>query len=221
MRVHGVNQRETNQLVDGMSINSNEDCLCMSYADDAMHTEVSVTTSALPAESSPGGIRVNSIPRDGGNVVAGAVFFGGTDGNWQADNVDDDLKARRIQSANGIAHIQNFNGALGGPIQRDRLSLWLTARHALADETVANVEQHTDCARRRGSSEALRNQYIRDAGAASHLSGNQAAMSLPGSFNGSGNAKAKKGFWSARSRVPRRSAIRIRRITASVTSSGR
>ena len=92
MRVHGVNQRETNQLVDGMSINSNEDCLCMSYADDAMHTEVTVTTSALPAESSPGGIRVNSIPRDGGNVVAGAMFFGGTDGNWQADNIDDELQ---------------------------------------------------------------------------------------------------------------------------------
>ena len=103
MRVHGVNQRETNQLVDGMSINSNEDCLCMSYADELTHTEVSVTTSALPAESSPGGIRVNSIPRDGGNVVAGAVFFGGTDGNWQADNVDDELRARRIQSANGIS----------------------------------------------------------------------------------------------------------------------
>ena len=164
MRVHGVNQRETNQLVDGMSINSNEDCLCMSYADDAMHTEVTVTTSALPAESSPGGIRVNSIPRDGGNVVAGALFFGGTDGNWQADNIDDELRARNIQSANGIAHIQNFNGALGGPIKRDRLWYYLTARHTSADETVANVEQHTIAP----DGEFIRSildQYIRDAGA--------------------------------------------------------
>ena len=149
MRQHGVNQRETNQLVDGMSINSNEDCLCMSYADDAMQSEVTVTTSALPAESSPGGIRVNSIPRDGGNTVSGSVFFGGTDGDWQADNVDDDLKARRIQSANGIAHIQNFNASLGGPIMRDRLWYFLTARHASSDETVANVEQHYDRPRRR------------------------------------------------------------------------
>ena len=43
-----MNQRETNQLVDGPSIDSNEDCLCMSYADDAMQSEVTVTTSALP-----------------------------------------------------------------------------------------------------------------------------------------------------------------------------
>ena len=163
MRVHGVNQRETNQLVDGMSINSNEDCLCMSYADDAMQSEVTVTTSALPAESSPGGIRVNSIPKDGGNVVSGAIFIGGTDGEWQANNVDDELRARRIQSANGIAHIQNFNGSLGGPIMNDRLWYFLTARHASSDETVANVEQHTIAP----DGEFIRSildQYIRDAG---------------------------------------------------------
>lgn len=163
MRAHGVNQRETNQLVDGMSINSGEDCLCMSYADDAMQSEVSVTTSALPADSSPGGIRVNSIPRDGGNIVSGAIFIGGTDGDWQANNVDDDLRARRIQSANGIAHIQNFNASLGGPILRDRLWYFLTARHASSDETVANVEQRTIAP----DGEFIRSildQYIRDSG---------------------------------------------------------
>lgn len=163
MRVHGVNQRETNQLVDGMSINSNEDCLCMSYADDAMQSEVTVTTTALPAESSPGGIRVNSIPRDGGNVISGAIFIGGTDGEWQADNINDDLRARRIQSANGIAHIQNFNASLGGPIMRDRLWYFLTARHASSDETVANVDQITIAP----DGELIRSildQYIRDAG---------------------------------------------------------
>jgi outer membrane receptor for ferrienterochelin and colicin len=36
MQVHGVNQRETMQLVDGMPVNSNEDCVCMGYFDDAL-----------------------------------------------------------------------------------------------------------------------------------------------------------------------------------------
>jgi hypothetical protein len=163
MRVHGVNQRETNQLVDGMSINSNEDCLCMSYADDAMHTEVSVTTSALSADSSAGGIRVNSIPKDGGNISSGAVFFGGTDGDWQANNVDEELKSRNIQSANGIAHIQNFNGSLGGPLVMNRLWYFLTARHSSADETVANVPERIVAP----DGEVIRSildQYIRDGG---------------------------------------------------------
>src|SRR5712691_11752766 len=55
MRTHGVNQRETVQMVDGMPVNSNEDCVCMGYFDDALQTEVSVTTSALPPDNAGGG----------------------------------------------------------------------------------------------------------------------------------------------------------------------
>ena len=76
MRVHGINGRETMQLVDGMPVNSNEDCVCLGYFDDALQSEVSVTTSALPAENAAGGIRLNSIPKDGGNIFSGAIFLG-------------------------------------------------------------------------------------------------------------------------------------------------
>lgn len=139
MRMHGINQRETMQLVDGMPVNSNEDCVCMGYFDDALQSEVSVTTSALPAENAGGGIRVNSIPKDGGNIFSGAAFLGGTDGNWQAKNVDDYLRQRGIQSSNGIAHIQNFNVAAGGPVLLDKLWYFGSVRHTSTNETVANV----------------------------------------------------------------------------------
>jgi len=139
MRTHGVNQRETVQMVDGMPVNSNEDCVCMGYLDDALQAEASVTTSALPPDNAGGGIRVNSIPKDGGNTFSGNVFLGGTDGKWQANNVDDSLRSRNIQSANGIAHIQNFNGANGGPIVRNRLWYFGSARYQSTNETVANV----------------------------------------------------------------------------------
>jgi hypothetical protein len=139
MRVHGVNQRETLQCVDGMQINTQEDCVCMQYFDDALQSEVSVTTSALPAESSAGGVRVNSIPKDGGNTFSGSVFLGGTDGRWQAKNVDDYLRSLNINTSNGIAHIQNFNGAAGGPLVRNKLWFFGSARWTSTDETVANV----------------------------------------------------------------------------------
>jgi carboxypeptidase family protein len=141
MRTHGVNQRETVQMVDGMQVNSNEDCVCMGYFDDALQAEASITTSALPPDNAGGGIRVNSIPKDGGNLFSGNIFLGGTDGTWQANNVDAYLRSRNIQSANGIAHIQNFNGASGGPIVRDRLWYFGSARYQSTNETVANVPQ--------------------------------------------------------------------------------
>ena len=82
---------------------------------DALSAEVSVMTAAQPAEVQSGGMRTNMIPKDGGNIRSGAVFIGGSDGNWQANNIDDYLRSQNIQAANAIAHMQNFNGSLGGP----------------------------------------------------------------------------------------------------------
>jgi hypothetical protein len=139
MRAHGVNNRETTQLVDGQSIQSYETSLPMTYWDDALQSEVSLTTNAIPADTSGGGMRLNAIPKDGGNVVSGSVFLGGTDGNWQSKNIDDALRARNIASANGIAHIQNFNASMGGPVKKDKLWFFTSVRHMSSDETVANT----------------------------------------------------------------------------------
>ena len=162
-RSHGVNQREVVQMMDGMSITSNEDCLCQSYQDDATQVELSVTTSAIPAETSAGGIRINTIPKDGGNVVSGAVFLGGVNGPWQADNVDDYLKSRGITKANGIAHIENFNASMGGPMKKDKLWFFMPARHISTDEIVANVPTYIT-APDGDYIHSILDQYIRDVG---------------------------------------------------------
>ena len=144
MQAHGVTERNVTQLLDGMMINSNETsgsdfAPSLAYWDDALSQEVSVTTSAISAETAAGGVRLNIIPKDGGNIVSGAVFLGGSNGNWLGDNLNDELRARGFTKANGIAHVQNFNGSMGGPIKRDRLWFFASARHTSADLTMANV----------------------------------------------------------------------------------
>jgi hypothetical protein len=139
LRVHGVNYFEQNQMVDGMWIQSNEDILSLSYFDDGMQSEASMSTSALPAENPGGGARINSILKDGGNQFSGAAFLGGSAGTWQAKNVDDYLKSRNIRSANGIDRIQNFNVSAGGPIQQNKLWYYGSVRVMSTNETVANV----------------------------------------------------------------------------------
>jgi hypothetical protein len=138
-RAHGLATGQTVQQVDGMSVNSAETCLCQSYYDDALSAEVTVTTSAQGAEQSSGGIRTNSIPKDGGNMASGSVFLGGSDGNWQSNNINDYLRSQNISSANGIVHIQNFDGSLGGPFRKDKLWFFIAARHISTDELVANT----------------------------------------------------------------------------------
>jgi hypothetical protein len=138
-RGHGLGNTHTVQQVDGMSVNSQETSNQQSYYNDALSAEVAVTTAAQTAENQSGGMRVNAIPKDGGNVASGSVFIGGSDGNWQSSNIDDYLRSQNINSANGIVHIQNFNAALGGPVKKDKIWFFTAVRHISTDETVANT----------------------------------------------------------------------------------
>jgi len=161
-RGHGVEGHQAQQMIDGMSITSNEEGLYQSYVNDSLTAEVAVTTGAQAAETQGGGVRINMIPKDGGNIVSGQVFIGGTDGGWQSKNIDDYLRTQNISRANGVAHIQTFNGALGGPVKKDKIWFFIAAKHTSADELVANVPEHiylpdgTDI-------RSTVDQYIRDA----------------------------------------------------------
>ena len=160
-RGHGIAAKHTVQHIDGMSVNSQETSNQQSYVNDALSAEVTVSTSAHPAEIQSGGLRTNMIPKDGGNIVSGSIFFGGSDGNWQSNNVSDEMKAQNFTSANGIAHIQNFNGSMGGPILRDKLWFFVSARHISTDEVVANVSEYVTAPDGTLIRSTL-DQYIRD-----------------------------------------------------------
>ncbi len=142
LRAHGLGGNDAEQLVEGMSIQSLEGP-SQSYFDDMLQSEISVMTSAIPADTSGGGIRLNSVLKDGGNIFSGATFLGFSSGGWQADNVDDELRAapNSIRSANGIKHIHMFSASFGGPIKRNKLWFLVTARHQSSDELVADVPE--------------------------------------------------------------------------------
>jgi hypothetical protein len=138
MRAHGLNGQNQTLLVDGQNLVASDGGQ-LPYTNDQMEAEVSVRTSAIPAEISSGGVNINSIPKDGGNVFTGAAFLGGMDGSWQADNITPELEARGLNRANAMAHIRIFSASLGGPIKRNKAWFFLAARHADADEVVADT----------------------------------------------------------------------------------
>ena len=161
-RGHGVNGAQAQEAIDGMSTSSQESNIVWTYVNDSMVQEVTVTTAAHPAEVQAGAMRMNMIPKDGGNVFSGSVFLGGSDGSWQASNIDDYLRSQNVSRGNGIAHVQTFNGALGGPIKRNRLWFFATTRHASTDEVVANVGE-TIVTPQGEQLKTTIDQYIRDA----------------------------------------------------------
>ncbi len=141
LRAHGLGGFDGEQQVEGMSIQSYE-ASSQSFLDDTLQSEMTVTTSAIPADTGGGGIRLNSILKDGGNIYSGSAFMGGTKGTWVANNIDDKLRARNLNQPNGIDHLEAFTGSIGGPIVKDRLWWLFSARHQSTETTIPNVPKY-------------------------------------------------------------------------------
>jgi hypothetical protein len=137
MTVNGSRQTDTTVQVDGMNLNSlMSDGQVQAYFSDAAMAEMTYQTSGITADVSTGGVRINMIPKDGGNVFSGQAFVGGTNGDWQADNVTDELRARGLTRGSRVAKITDFNFGLGGPIMKDKLWFFASWRRISTDSVI-------------------------------------------------------------------------------------
>src|SRR5262245_36094674 len=122
MSTHGMTTSNTTVLVDGMMINGlQSDGAVQSYFNDAMNAEVSYQTSAVTAETSSAGVRLNMIPREGGNRWSGDFKASWRPGDWQSSNLTDRHRAANLTAGNAVDRIIDYTAAIGGPILKDRL----------------------------------------------------------------------------------------------------
>ena len=62
--------------------------------------EFAIDVSGVDAQAATGGVRINFIPRDGGNRLSGTVFGGFTTENFASDNfTGSDVQARGLTAA--------------------------------------------------------------------------------------------------------------------------
>jgi hypothetical protein len=129
MSAHGLGASQTTVQVDGLMVNGLDgDGAVQNYFNSSMSQEMVYTTSGAAADVSGGGVRLNMIPRDGGNTLNGSAFFGFQDKSFQSDNLTDDLKKRGLSTPDGIDRLSNFEASIGGPIKRDRVWFFGSAR---------------------------------------------------------------------------------------------
>jgi hypothetical protein len=102
-------------------------------ADTAVQ-EYTYETSGLSAEFPNGGVRINLVPKEGGNTFKGIGFVAATTANMVADNLTAELKARGAPNGNEVKKIWDVSPALGGPLRRDRLWFFGTYRSNGRDE---------------------------------------------------------------------------------------
>ena len=89
---------------------------------------MSIETGAISPESQAGGIRINMIPKDGGNTFRGTMIANWTNGSLQGDNFTDELKSQGLGSVNRVDTLWDAAFGIGGPLKKD--SLWFYASHS-------------------------------------------------------------------------------------------
>src|SRR5579864_4926613 len=76
---HGSDPRDNYIMIDGIRLNGIEgDGAIQQYFNEGMFSEMSYQTAGISAESSGGGVRLNMIPKVGGNTFKADLFFSAT-----------------------------------------------------------------------------------------------------------------------------------------------
>ena len=108
--------------------------------------EYSFEISAHSAESETGGVRVNIIPKDGGNRFSGQLFANFADDSFQSDNMTDELRATGLRDPDNTVSLWTLNPSLGGPLVRDKLWFYAGYSRMVNERLKAGTYFNTDLA---------------------------------------------------------------------------
>jgi hypothetical protein len=129
---HGSREQDGVSMLDGMRIGNmyqSSNLTNMSLS-PLLFEQVDVQLSGQTGESGTNGVLMNAIPKSGGNRFTGAVLANGSGPALQGNNVGDRLSARGLTGAStSLKRLYDLNGAVGGPVRRDRVWFFYTARH--------------------------------------------------------------------------------------------
>ena len=144
LSIHGGQNTDFRMNLNGLSTGWANETFETGYTPNMSATqEITIDAAAVSAESAEGGVRLNIIPRDGGNLFNGTVFGSYASEKMAASNLSDELRQRGLLNANTVKVNGDFNPGFGGPIRRDRLWFYTSARYLKAAAYVGGMTTDT------------------------------------------------------------------------------
>ncbi len=130
LTVHGSKNVDQRIMLNGVSIMTLQagGNIGGQQPDVGSAAEIAVDTSSLSAEMATGGVRINFIPKDGGNTFGNSTFFTFANQSMQGNNYTDALKAAGLATPTQIDSNYDLNESIGGPIRRDKAWFWFSTR---------------------------------------------------------------------------------------------
>jgi hypothetical protein len=127
--IHGGPSTEGRLQVDGMNVGASRGGGGVSgySVDTANVQEVTFRTSGGLGEAETGGPYMNIVPKTGGNTFRGSASMQYSNSSLQSDNYDDFLRSK-LSAPSQILALYDVDGALGGPIKKDKLWFFYLGR---------------------------------------------------------------------------------------------
>ena len=131
MAIHGGSTADMVVQMDGMRFNN----LCGSGSStafsgtDALAEQLSFETDTLSAVLATGGVKINMIPKEGGNTFRGSFFVNGANDSFQSNNLTSDLEKQGLTAVNRVKKVWDINGAIGGPIKKNKVWFFFASRY--------------------------------------------------------------------------------------------
>jgi hypothetical protein len=140
LTIHGSRSTDFRLQVDGLPTNGGEGAQWTAFVPNMTSTqEITVDTSGSNAENAVGGVRVNLIPQSGGNQFRGTLFVTGVNSAFESNNFTQELRDRGLRAVNGIKSLYDINPGVGGPIRRDKLWFYTSARWQQNDNWIGGM----------------------------------------------------------------------------------
>jgi hypothetical protein len=130
LTVHGSKAVDQRVMLNGLSIMTLQagGNIGGQQPDVGSAAEIAVDTTSLSAEMATGGIRINFIPKDGGNTFGNSTFYTFANQSMQGNNYTDALRLAGLPTPTKIDSTWDLNESIGGPIKKDKAWFWFSTR---------------------------------------------------------------------------------------------
>ena len=139
--IHGGRGTDQRQSVDGLTLRNvaGQGNSTNTVVDVGSSQEMTIDYAAGNAEAVTGGVLFNFIPKEGGNRFSGSFFGTHTNTDFQNSNYTDELAAQGLRAPNRLKNLFDYNGSVGGPIARDKLWFYSSARFQRSESYIAGL----------------------------------------------------------------------------------
>jgi len=139
--IHGGRGTDQRQSVDGLTVRNvaGQGNSTNTVMDVGSSQEMTIDYAAGNAEAVTGGVLFNFVPKEGGNSFSGSFFGSHTNTDFQNSNYTAELEAQGLRAPNRLKNLFDYNASGGGPIARDKVWFYSSARFQRSENYIAGL----------------------------------------------------------------------------------